>query len=126
MYFFKSMGMFLFPMLIMAVVILVLAIRKFADLFGGKDLTSYQRQKGLHAILFWGVVSAVFGVLGQVTGIYNALNAIRQAKEISPQVVAMGLAQSYTTTIFGLELMIIAGIIWFILLGRSKKLGAAA
>lgn len=123
-YFFKSMGTYLFPMLILMLTIIVLSVRKIVDLYGKKGLSKARMEKGLHAILFWGAVSAVFGFLGQISGIYNALQAIAKATEISLPVCAQGLAQSYTTTIFGIEIFIVAGIIWFILLGRFRKLSA--
>ena len=119
-YFFRSMGVFLFPMLLITAVILVLAIRKAVDLFGGKDLPPHRLEKGLHAILFWGLVAAVFGFLGQITGIYNALSVIVRATEISPNKIAMGFAESFTTTIFGLEVGLIAAIIWFVLYRKYR------
>jgi biopolymer transport protein ExbB/TolQ len=125
MYFFKSMGNFLYPMMVICIANLVLIIRKIIDLYSGRDLSRFRLEKGLHAIIFWGVVSAVFGLLGQITGIYNALGAIVMAKEISPNVVAMGFAQSFTTTIFGLEILIVSALAWFILYARYKKLISA-
>jgi len=124
-YFFASMGVFGIPMIVIALVILALMIKKAVDLFGRKGLSGAKLEAGLHAILFWGVVSALFGVLGQITGIYNALGAIMRAKEISPSVVAQGFAQSFTTTIFGLEILLVSAIVWFILYGRYRKLTAS-
>jgi uncharacterized membrane protein len=121
-YFFKSMGVFGLPMIIIAVVIAVLIIKKAVDLFVRKDLPPRKLEGGLHAILFWGAVSAVFGVLGQYTGIYKALSVIMKAKQISPNLVAQGFAESFTTTIFGLGILLISAIAWFILLGRYRKL----
>lgn len=124
-YFFKSMGPYGLPMIIIAVAIAVLAVKKSVDLFVKKDLPPYKLQSGLHAILFWGAVSAVFGVLGQFTGIYRALGIIISAKEISPNVIAQGFAESFTTTIFGLEVLLVSAIIWFILFSRYRKLTAS-
>ena len=124
-YFFASMGMFRFPMIIIIIAILVLIVRKVADLYLRKELPPRKLEAGLHAILFWGAVSAVLGVLGQLTGIYNALGAIMRAKEISPSVIAQGFAQSFTTTIFGLEILLVSAIVWFILYGRYRKLTAS-
>lgn len=33
----------------------------------------------LNTILFWGIIAAVTGLLGQYSGMYNGLNAIAQA-----------------------------------------------
>ncbi len=120
-YFFRSMGMFLYPMLVLTLVIAGLSIKKVVDLYLRSGLSRSELEKGLHAILFWGAVSLVFGVTGQATGIYNALRVISRAKEISMQVVSMGLAESYTTTIFGLELFLVAALVWFWLFSRLRK-----
>jgi biopolymer transport protein ExbB/TolQ len=119
------MGIFGLPMILIAIAIAVLTIKKVVDLFVKKDLPSHKLQSGLHAILFWGAVCAVFGILGQVTGTYNALGVIMKAREISPNMVAQGFAESLTTTIFGLGVLLVSAIIWFILFGRYRKLIAS-
>ena len=121
-HFFLSMGSWMYPLIIISLVIIALSIKKIIDLFvmGGND--EARLEKGLHAILFWGVISAVLGILGQTSGIYNALNAISAATEISPKICAMGFAESFTTTIYGLVVLIISAITWFILFNRFKKL----
>jgi biopolymer transport protein ExbB/TolQ len=124
-YFFKSMGPFGPLLTIIALVIAVLIVRKIVDLWIRKDLSPHKLESGLHAILFWGAVSAVLGVLGQITGIYNALSVIVRATEISPNVVAQGFAESFTTTIFGIEILVISAIAWFILFCRYRKLIAS-
>lgn len=65
------------------------------------------------AILFWGFTAAVLGFLGQCAGLYNALVAISGATDISPQVIGQGFAQSFTTTLWGGGLLIVAGLAWF-------------
>ncbi len=124
-YFFASMGPFAIPMIIITLAIAILTVIKVIDLWGKKGLSPQKLERGLHAILFWGVVSAVFGFLGQISGIYRALNVIISATEISPNVVAQGFAESFTTTIFGLEILLVSAIIWFVLFGRYRKLTAS-
>lgn len=119
--FFLSCGIWAWPILVMAIAILVLAVRKSVELYGsaagGPGL-----DRGLHAILFWGAMSAVTGVLGQASGIYNAMRAISRADAVSPPIVAMGIAESFTSTIFGLTVFILAAIIWFVLYTRYRRL----
>jgi hypothetical protein len=124
-YFIRSMGSFGILEIILLAVIAILAIKKTIDLFGRTHLEPAALENGLHAILFWGVIALVSGVLGQVSGIYRALNVIVNAKEISPKMVAMGFAESFTTTIFGLSLFLVAAVIWFALFTRYKRLTAA-
>lgn len=124
-YFIRSMGPFGILEIILLIVIAVLAIKKAVDLFFRARLDAAALESGLHAILFWGVIAAVLGVLGQVSGIYRALNIIVSAKEIDPKIVAMGFAESFTTTIFGLALLVVAAVIWFALFARYKRLTAS-
>ncbi len=124
-YFIRSMGPFGILEIILLIVIAVLAIKKAVDLFFRARLDAAALESGLHAILFWGVIAAVLGVLGQVSGIYRALNVIASAKEIDPKIVAMGFAESFTTTIFGLALFVVAAVIWFALFARYKRLTAS-
>ena len=124
-YFLRSMGPYSILEVILLAVIAVLAIKKTIDLFGRKNLDATGLKSGLHAILFWGVIALAVGVLGQMTGIYLALNVIATAKAIDPKLVAMGFAQSFTTTIFGLAVFLFAAVIWFALLMRYKRLTTA-
>jgi biopolymer transport protein ExbB/TolQ len=123
--FIKQMGPFGFLMIIISIVIAVLSIKKAIDLFGSKDRPAADLERGLHAILFWGMIAAVLGILGQISGIYNALNAISMATEINPRIAYMGFAESFTTTLYGLTTLLISAIIWFALFMRYRKLVAA-
>jgi biopolymer transport protein ExbB/TolQ len=113
-------------MLILLIVVIVLTVKKFAHLYGGGERSERELEEGLHAILFWGVISFVVGVLGQASGIYYALQAISRASQISPQATAQGFAQSFTSTIFGLAILLVSAILWMILYARFKKLTAKA
>jgi biopolymer transport protein ExbB/TolQ len=71
----------------------------------------------------------VVGILGQFQGIYEALNAIAAAAEVSPQVVWRGLAVSFTTTLAGLATLVVAALVWVSLqavLRRSARLSSNA
>ena len=121
-YFIISMGKWVIPQVLITIAILIMTIKKVIDLYFKKDLAKEDLVKGLHAILFWGGISAVIGVLGQVSGMYNAMLAISAASAISPPVIAAGFGQSLTTTIYGLVVLIFSGIIWFVFLGRYHRL----
>ncbi len=123
--FVKQMGPFGFLMIIISVVIAALAIKKAVDLFARTDRAPADLERGLHAILFWGVIASVLGVLGQISGIYNALNAIYRATEIDPRIIYMGFAESFTTTLYGLWVLLLSAIIWFALYMRYKRIVAA-
>ena len=66
----------------------------------------------INAVLFWGALAAVLGVLGQANGIYLGINAILAATEINPAVVAGGFAVSFSTTIMGFLLLAVSALAW--------------
>jgi len=121
-YFFRSCGPYGIVVVLLGLVILALSVRKALQLFSSRSYQRFELEQGLHAILFWGVISLILGILGQCSGIYNAVRAISQATEISPKVILTGLGESYTTTLAGLIVFIISSIIWFCLFTRYKKL----
>lgn len=130
--FFQTCGPFGWPLLILAIVNVVLIIRKAIQLFGARItpgariVSGATLESGLNAILFWGAISAVLGFLGQYSGIYNALHAIMAARAISPNVVAMGFAESFSTTLFGLTIFVFSAIAWFVLHSRYQQLSRRA
>jgi biopolymer transport protein ExbB/TolQ len=62
------------------------------------------------------------GILGQCHGIYEALSVIARAREISPAIVAQGYAESFTTTMAGLWILVFSSIAWFALHARLRHL----
>lgn len=115
-------GLFMWPLLILALTILGLSVKKTLDLFIFKHLDLSQKEMGLNAILFWGVISGALGVTAQMLGIYSALEEIKKAADISPAIVIMGYQVSFITTLFGLYIFIFSAILWFLLRWRYKSL----
>ena len=93
----------------------LMIIKSAIDLVIKKDLAVDVQYRRLHPILFWGSLTAVMGLLGQIMGLWNAILAILTATDISPHIVMMGFRMSFNTTIFGLIMLIIAGIAWYVL-----------
>ena len=62
-----------------------------------------------------GLFAAALGVLSQITGIVQALEAIRAAEDISPQLVMGGAIVSFYTTIWGLIVLLVSLPIYFVL-----------
>ncbi|MBN1542894.1 MotA/TolQ/ExbB proton channel family protein [candidate division KSB1 bacterium] len=112
-------GPFMVFLLLIAVGVIALTIQKFIVLFIRREKSG---ERGLNAILFWGGFSAVLGLLGQMLGVYFALNAIMRASDISPQIVAMGLSISYLPSLFGFYILIFSLLAWFILRARYNSL----
>jgi len=124
---FREGGVMMYPLLILAVTVVVLTIR------GGMRVRSASRpdavlETGLDAVVFWGAWSVVVGLLGTIVGIYFAAGAIEAAPAISPQVIWGGIRVALITLIFGLLVFAVSAVAWFVLrtLYRKRVAGAAA
>ncbi|MGW8265552.1 MAG: serine hydrolase domain-containing protein [Longimicrobiales bacterium] len=107
---------------LLALVVLFVTIRATRTLMGASTPSPAVVREQLNALLFWGVVAAILGFLGQCDGSYRALSSILQAREISPDVVAEGFVISFVPTLFGLGILAFSVACWgcLRLLGRGR------
>lgn len=120
--FIAESGPFMVLLLIISVGLIILMIKKIVDIFVTKKELGTQDESSINAILFWGCISALLGILGQLTGLYLAIGAIAMAKDISPQIVLIGLKISFNTTLYGLWVLLLSSVVWFVLKVRFRKL----
>ncbi len=118
----NSGGPVMWLLIVLFIVIVVLIVRAALQLMQTRGGTPAVMPGSVHAILFWGVFAGVLGIYGQLAGIYRALNIIITAPEISPPVIVEGLAISFHTTLFGLVILMGAGLAWFVLFSRFRAL----
>ena len=116
--FFRTGGQLMWILLAVAIITAFQIIRCAIELWSNSALNKNRVEQRLQGILFWAVYSAVFGVFGQILGVYNALKAIMAASDISPPIVVMGMKVSFHTTLFGLMIFSLAAMIWYILRWR--------
>lgn len=62
-----------------------------------------------------GLFAAALGVLSQIIGIVQALEAIRAAADISPEIVMGGAIVSFYSTIWGLIVLVVSLPIYYVL-----------
>ena len=110
--FFREGGYIMYPLLLVTIVVVVLAVRGWLRLRGGKA-SQATLGTGIDAILFWGGYAAVLGVLGTLVGISQAAGAISRATEVDPSIVWMGIRIALSTTIYGLLVFAVALLLWF-------------
>jgi uncharacterized membrane protein len=120
--FFIDGGIMMWFLLIIAILILALSVRKVIQLYGKQDLPKAVLESGINAIIFWGAIAAIFGFFAHYLGIYYAMLAIFQANDISPAIVALGYSISLITILTGLTIFMISAIIWFVLRWRYKQI----
>lgn len=119
--FIREMGFYAWPLGLIAAAVVALAVRAALRL---RDATPGERGPVRHAVngvLFWGCVAAVVGILGQFHGIYQAAKAISQAGAISPQMIWGGVAVSFSSTLAGLTILLVASLAWGALRGALAK-----
>ena len=115
-------GFYMWPLLLFAIIILVLSIKKIIDLFFKPEISHLKLESGINSILFWGGMSVLIGYLGHFHGLYLAMQAISRASDISPAIVAMGYGVSLITVLFGLVILLFSSLTWFVLRWRFKQL----
>ncbi len=118
--FFKAAGIWGYALLILLAVILTQSVRRVMQL-SKPAIEGQDTDTGIHSILFWGAFSALLGIYGQISGIYNALGAIIAATEVSPKIILMGLSESFTSTLFGMFNLVLASLAWFFILRAERR-----
>lgn len=102
-------SLFMGVLTLLLLVIMVLAIRNALQLLNNKTVSDNQ----LSMIKSVGLFAAVFGILGQLIGLYSAFEMIEQMGGISQPMLAGGLKVSSITTIYGLIIYLLAYLFWF-------------
>nr|WP_319571964.1 MotA/TolQ/ExbB proton channel family protein [uncultured Draconibacterium sp.] len=111
MQFHKEGGPFMGVITVMGVLMLVVAGIKIYQI----TVQKHYDLKLVSLIRMAGLFAAALGVLSQITGIVQALGAIRAAEDISPQLVMGGAIVSFYTTIWGLIVLLVSLPIYFVL-----------
>ncbi len=125
-------GPFILPLILLVAVIVILAMKNTFRLRRADPAHAGRLRGSIDAILFWGGVAAVLGFLGQWVGLYKATQAVAElglspvCAENPARCYAIGFAESLTTTIFGLTVLLLASLVWFALRSRVRHLTAAA
>lgn len=119
--FMRDGGPFMWLLLIMFLLILALAIKKFIQMTRKEDVSPSYHESGINAIIFWGAVSAIIGFFAHYLGIYNAMIAISRATDISPAVISYGYSISLIPILAGLLIFLVSAFIWFSLRWHLKQ-----
>ena len=110
--FIREMGFYFWPLALIAIAVVGLALSAAARLRQAGPEDSATVEHTVNAVLFWGCVAAVVGILGQFHGIYQALKVISMAQAVSPPIIWGGLAVSFSSTLAGLAILLIAALLW--------------
>lgn len=112
---FSDGGLMMWPLLATAAGIVWLSVRTAVRLAGGDGSRIVEAGRGLQAILFWGAMAAVLGLLGTVVGIIMMAQAIQFAGAVEPTLVWAGAGVALITLLFGLLIFLLSAVSWFVL-----------
>jgi hypothetical protein len=109
------MGGPLFMFALTSMLAIILAITIITNLLMLKKQNRKLRQQKILilSIIYIGSFAAVWGILGQGLGIYQALYAIQRAGDISPALIVGGIKISMIAPLYGLIILLIASLLWF-------------
>lgn len=102
------------PVLMMWIIVFILAIRFIILYRSNKDPQKLKRTND--TILFIGSFAFLVGITGQMVGLVAAFDAIQRAgsEGVSPHYLAGGLKVTFIVPIFGMALLMVSAILWFI------------
>lgn len=124
--FFMEAGPFIFPVLLLGMVVVVLASWNTLVLVAGSEKNALRRRHSIDSILFWGGLAAVLGFLGQWVGIGKLTRYIAEQGVVNPPAVAYGISESMLTTVTGMVVLVVAAFLWFFLrMGLWARQGRA-
>lgn len=113
---FADMGLIRWPMLVAATFLLIQIARAVAAARSPADAV-----RARHAVLVWGLLNALLGVLGTVLGLAVAARSVAQAGRIEPTVLGGGLQIALSPSILGLLLLTLAVAAWLMLQAMQPR-----
>ena len=121
-----EMGFSRWPLAFSALVIAGLALYSSYRVFRPGAEPDLRTKTWIDALLFWGGFAMIWGVLGTLIGVTIAAQAIEAsgAAAIAPTLVWGGIKVAMLTSLFGMLLLVIASLIWFVLQFRWRMLQA--
>ena len=102
-------------------VVLVMGITNTIVIFKNNSGQNDRINQRLSQIKSVGLFGLVFGILGQLIGLYSAFVQIQAMGNVSPAILAGGIKVSMITTIYGVTIFLIAYLIWFGLVAFLDK-----
>lgn len=109
-------------LLFLAVINMVLIVKKIYDYFIRKHTNEYVLKSGLNAIFFWGAICVIIGFFGYFSTFYMAIETIIKANDLSPEIWAIGNANALKLIISGILIFLFSSIAWFLLRWRYKQI----
>jgi biopolymer transport protein ExbB/TolQ len=112
---FMEGGFVMLPILLIVLVLFGLTLRTLWELVVRQGSNTALVQNGLDGLLFWGGFAVVLGLLGSVIGYNKSMSAVVARGLANPRFIWLGAAEGLVSTITGLLVLALAGLVWFAL-----------
>jgi len=89
------------------------AIYHFLPVLTGKKINLSGTKSKLKHIKTIGTFALIFGILGQLIGLYQAFAILEEMGNVSQSLLAGGLKVSMISTIYGVIIFILSLLLWF-------------
>ncbi len=112
--FFEGGSSFMSIVYLMWIIVFIHAIR-FVILYRG-DKNPRKLKRTNNSILFFGSLAFLIGITGQMVGLITGLDMLQATSEagIDPRNLAGGFKVTFIAPIFGIMLLILSSILWFV------------
>ena len=110
---FSDGGFMMYPISFCAIMVLILTVRTAWRMNADEPGLGALARGTIDGVLFWGGYAVVLGVLGTVVGISIAAEAVEVVGRVETTLVWGGIKVSLITTIYGLLVLLGAGLLWF-------------
>jgi biopolymer transport protein ExbB/TolQ len=111
--FFEGGALFMGILTLSLLAIISLAVMNVLKIKSDQDRNVQTMQHRLTYIKSVGLFSLVFGVLGQLIGLFTAFGTISKIGSVSSEILMAGIRVSMITTIYGVIIFLISYLIWF-------------
>jgi hypothetical protein len=110
------MGGPLFMGILTAILIILVAwaVYHLLPVLTGKEINLSNSKSKLNHIKTIGTFALIFGILGQLIGLYQAFSILEEMGNISQSLLAGGLKVSMIPTLYGIVIFILSLLLWFI------------
>ncbi len=109
-------GGFMYFLAVFLLIIIGLAVKQIIGIYQHKKHNTGHPLRGVDAILFWGVMSLVTGILGHFIGLQYLTETIAKKPDITEMGLRMnagGYGATLHAVIFGSLILIFSLIIWY-------------
>lgn len=96
------------------IIMVAWAVYQFLPVLLKKDFDYNKTKERLKHIKTIGTFALVFGIVGQLIGLYQIFNAIEEMGGVSSALLMGGLKVSMITTFYGILIFLISLILWFV------------